>query len=57
MTGMVNVKDAPSNPWSKQNWNLTRQVQILKSDQAEADRLAQAAGHKDAMTARLKNAK
>jgi hypothetical protein len=40
----VNVSDAPANPWSKQNWNLTRQVQILKHDQSEANRLARAAG-------------
>jgi hypothetical protein len=48
--------DAP-NPWSKQHWNLTNQVQIYKRDQAEADRLARAAGHKDALSARVANAK
>ena len=48
--------DAP-NPWSKQYWNLTHQVQIYKRDQAEADRRARAAGHKDAATSRLKNAR
>jgi len=48
--------DAP-NPWLKQNWNLTGQARIFKSDQAEADRLAQAAGHKDAPSARVGNAK
>jgi hypothetical protein len=53
----VNTNDAPVNPWSKLHWNLTRQVQIYKRDQAEADRLAQAAGHKDALSARVKNAK
>ena len=53
----VNVNEAPENPWSKQHWNLTRQVQILKRDQAEAIRLAQAAGHKDALSARVENAK
>ena len=53
----VNVNDVPENPWSKQHWNLTRQVQILKRDQAEAIRLAQAAGHKDALSARVENAK
>jgi len=37
--------------------NLTHQVQIYKRDQAEADRLAQAAGHKDALSARVKNAR
>jgi hypothetical protein len=53
----VDVDDAPLNPWSKQHWNLTHQVQIYKRDQAEADRLAQAVGHRDALSARLKNAK
>jgi hypothetical protein len=46
------VDDAPLNPWLKQHWNLTRQVQIYKRDQAEADHLAQLAGHQDAPTAR-----
>jgi len=45
------------NPWSKEHWNLTDQARLYKRDQAEANRLAQAAGHKDAMSARLKNAK
>jgi hypothetical protein len=49
--------DAPMNPWSKEHWNLTDQARLYKRDQAEANRLAQAAGHKDAMSARLKNAK
>ena len=40
---------APMNPWSKQHWNLTGQVKIFKRDRAEANRLAQAAGHKDAL--------
>ena len=48
----VNVNDV--NPWSKQHWNLTHQGQIYKRDQAEANRLAQAAGHKDALSARFK---
>jgi hypothetical protein len=51
----VNVNDV--NPWSKQHWNLTGQAKIFKRDQAEADRLARAAGHKDARSARVKNAK
>jgi hypothetical protein len=38
-------------------WNLTHQVQIYKRDQAEADRLAQAVGHRDAFSARRQNAK
>jgi len=45
------------NPWSRQFWNLTGQAKIFKRDQAEADRLAQAAGHKDALSARRENAK
>ena len=48
--------DAP-NPWLKQNWNLTGQARIFKRDQAEADRLAQAAGHIDAATSRFRNAR
>jgi len=51
------VDDAPMNPWSKQQWNLTGQAKIFKRDQAEANRLAQAAGHKDARSARFKNAR
>ena len=54
---MLNVNDEPVNPWSKQYWHLTRQGQIYRQDKAEADRLAQAAGHKDALSARLKTAK
>jgi hypothetical protein len=53
----VNVNDAPANPWSKQHWNLTRQGQIYRQDQAKANRLAQAAGHKDALSACRENAK
>jgi hypothetical protein len=45
------------NPWSKQFWHLTNQARIIKRDQAEADRLARAAGHRDALSARLKTAK
>ena len=51
------VNDEPANPWSRQHWNLTSQGQIYRQDKAEADRLAKAAGHKDAMSARLKTAK
>ena len=53
----ANVGDAPANPWSKQYWNLTRQGQIYRQDQAGANRLAQAAGHKDALCALRENAK
>ncbi len=51
------ANDAPMNPFSKQGWNLTGQAKIFKRDQAEANRLAQAAGHKDALSARFENAK
>ena len=51
------ANDAPMNPWSKQHWNLTGQARIFKRDQAEADRLAQAAGHIDAATSRFRNAR
>jgi hypothetical protein len=51
------VNDAPVNPWRKASWNLTDQVKVLKSDPAEAMRLARAAGHRDALSARVENAK
>jgi hypothetical protein len=50
----LNVNDVPVNPWSRQHWNVTRQGQIYRQDKAAADRLAQAAGHTDAFSARLK---
>jgi len=46
-----------SNPWSKQYWHLTSQARIILLDRAEADRLARAAGHKDWLSARVKNAR
>ena len=52
----VSVNDEP-NPWLAQHWNLTKQGQIYKHDRAKAMRLARAAGHKDILTARRKNAK
>jgi hypothetical protein len=45
------------NPWSKQHWNATQQGQVFKVDQAKADRLAKAAGHKSAIGARVEDAK
>jgi hypothetical protein len=48
---MADANDAP-NPWSKQYWNLTGQAKIFNRDQAEANRLAQLAGHTDARSAR-----
>jgi hypothetical protein len=45
------------NPWSKEHWNLTAQATLLKRDRAEADRLAQVAGHKGALSARFETAK
>jgi len=53
----TNVNETPMNPWSKQHWNLTRQGQIYKRDRDKAMRMAQAAGHKDALSARFENAK
>lgn len=32
------------NPWTADNWNLTRQSQIYREDAAKADRMAKAAG-------------
>ena len=49
--------DDPPNPWSRQYWNLTEQGQTFKRDKDKADRLARAAGHKDALSARIANAK
>jgi hypothetical protein len=51
------ANDAPMNPFSRKGWNLTGQAKIFKHDPAEANRLAQAAGHKDAPTSRFKNAR
>ena len=51
----VNVNDG--NPWSKQHWNLTHQGHIYKRDRDKAMRMAQAAGHKDPLSARRENAK
>jgi hypothetical protein len=55
--GRENVSDPAVNPWSRQFWNLTEQGQIFRRDKDIADRLARAAGHKDAMSSRLKTAK
>jgi hypothetical protein len=51
------ANDAPMNPFSREGWNLTGQAKIFNRDQAEADRLARAGGHRDAATSRLKNAR
>jgi hypothetical protein len=51
------VSNASPNPWSRQNWNLTGQAKIFKRYQAEAIRLARAAGHRDALSSRFENAK
>jgi hypothetical protein len=56
-TATDNVNDAPANPWTRRSWNLTGQAKIFKRDPAEANRLARAAGHKDARSARRQNAK
>jgi hypothetical protein len=41
----------------QRDWNLTEQGRIYKRDKAKANALAQAAGHRDALSARLVNAK
>ena len=45
------ANDAPANPWTDEHWNLTRQAQIYRQDQAMAMRLVQAAGYKDPISA------
>lgn len=45
------------NPFSHDGWNITKQGQMMQSDMARADRLAKAAGHKDAESAMTKPAK
>lgn len=37
---------AAGNPWSKESWNVTEQMKQIKTDRAEASRLAAEAGHK-----------
>jgi hypothetical protein len=46
-----------ANPWTKQFWHLTNQARIMLRDRAEADRLARAAGHRNAMAARFHTAR
>jgi hypothetical protein len=53
----VDVNDPPPNPWTKAHWHLTSQARIILRDQAEADRLARAAGHKNWLSARIATAK
>lgn len=43
-TGNGNVDGVKSNPWAKDSWNMTQQMQIVKADPQKADRLAKAAG-------------
>ena len=33
-----------ANPWKAESWNMTEQMQIVRTDRARADKLAQAAG-------------
>jgi len=42
------------NPFSHDGWNVTKQGQLMQTDAARADRLAKAAGHKDAESANVK---
>lgn len=48
---------AEVNPFSHDGWNMTKQGQLMQSDPARADRLAKAAGHKDAESANTRPAK
>jgi len=48
------LSNAP-NPWSKKYWHLTNHARIMLRDRG-ADRLARAAGHKDAPSASLARA-
>ena len=42
---------AEPNPFTHEHWNMTKQGQLMQSDPSRADRLAKAAGHKDAESA------
>ena len=42
---------AEPNPFTHDHWNMTKQGQIMQQDPSRADRLAKAAGHKDAASA------
>lgn len=46
-----------SNPFSKANWNMTAQGQLMSADPAKAEQMAKMAGHKDAATAQQADAK
>lgn len=46
-----------ANPFSHDGWNMTKQGQLMAADPTRADRLAKAAGHKDAESANTKPAK
>jgi len=48
---------AELNPFSHDGWSITKQGQMMQTDAARADRLAKAAGHKDAESANSKPAK
>lgn len=45
------------NPFGKAHWNMTAQGKLMAADAAKADRLAKAAGHKDAVSAKQADAK
>jgi hypothetical protein len=49
-------KGRAPNPWSRAHWNTTQQGLTYRADRAEADRLAQAAGHARAVGARFDDA-
>lgn len=46
-----------SNPWSKDNWNMTEQGRLMETNPDKAKQLAKQAGHDDPATARKQNAK
>lgn len=48
---------AEPNPFSHDGWNMTKQGQLMQTDPARADRLAKAAGHKDAESANVRPVK
>lgn len=47
-----NGGNAEPNPYTHDGWNLTQQGVLMKADPAKADRMARAAGHKQAAGAR-----
>lgn len=40
------IKDQIPNPWTRENWNMTEQGRMLRTDRAKAEKMATAAGTK-----------